>query len=256
MAVLISNVYIHMFHPSNPWIGTVINATSSSITLADYEILGIYRGSGFKYQGNKVVGGTLKGYQEYSALDFSLYFSISGLNMSAKTAANYIKNGQMISLYSTALNGNDYITGSQYTDFLRGFNGNDSISGGAGDDSIFGDLGKDTLTGDQGEDAFIFTTKPSSTNIDKITDFESGSDGLILDKKIFKSLPVLTDLTPYYAIGSKALDANDYLIFNPDNSTLYYDADATGKGKMIAFVKILGITALDPANELISFNVI
>ena len=53
MAVLISNVYIDMFHPSNPWIGTVINATSSSITLADYEILGIYRGSGFKYQGNK-----------------------------------------------------------------------------------------------------------------------------------------------------------------------------------------------------------
>ena len=50
------------------------------------------------------------------------------------------------------------------------------IAAGDGHDNLYGGLGNDILTGGAGEDAFVFNTKLSSTNVDTITDFESGVD--------------------------------------------------------------------------------
>jgi len=39
--------------------------------------------------------------------------------------------------------------------------------------------------------------------------------------------------------GDKAQDANDYLIFNTENNTLYYDADGSGsKSDAVAIVVV------------------
>lgn len=251
MALLISNVAINMFYPPSPWIGDVVDATSTNIIHTNYTVTGIYSGSRFKYKGYDVVAGTLKGYAEYSSFDSSLYYSVTGLNINAKTAANYINSGQIYELFSTGLKGNDKLYGSEFGDYLRGFDGNDSISGGDGWDAIFGDKGKDTLTGGAGVDLFLFNSKPAKSNLDTITDF-SAEDAILFDKNIFTNLPVQSDLSSNYVIGTKALDSDDYIIFNPLNNTLYYDADANGKGKMVAVAKIVGVTSLD-VNDLIAY---
>ena len=107
-----------------------------------------------------------------------------------------------------------------------------------GDDNLYGGLGNDILTGGAGEDAFVFNTKLSSTNVDTITDFESGVDWLSLNKKLFNKLAKsFTEDNLVY--GDKAQDANDYLIFNTQNYTLYYDADGSGsKSDAVAIVVV------------------
>jgi len=42
-------------------------------------------------------------------------------------------------------------------------------------------------------------------------------------------------VSPNFIVGTKSLDSNDYLVYNPSNQTLYYDADGSGRGKMVAF---------------------
>ena len=107
-----------------------------------------------------------------------------------------------------------------------------------GDDNLYGGLGNDILTGGAGEDAFVFNTKLSSTNVDTITDFESGVDWLSLNKKLFnKVAKSFTEDNLVY--GDKAQEANDYLIFNTQNYTLYYDADGGGsKSDAVAIVVV------------------
>ena len=70
---------------------------------------------------------------------------------------------------------------------------------------------------------------------------------IINDKNIFTNLPATIDfgdLSNYLVIGTKALDANDYLIFNPKTYTLSYDADGSGSGKAVAFVVLTGVTTI------------
>ncbi|MGC9503805.1 peptidoglycan DD-metalloendopeptidase family protein [Baaleninema sp.] len=82
--------------------------------------------------------------------------------------------------------GNDIIIGNSGNDTLFGGKDADSLEGGAGDDRILGDLGDDTLsggagldtlTGGGGIDAFQLAQGEGS---DIITDFESGSDKVLL----------------------------------------------------------------------------
>jgi Ca2+-binding RTX toxin-like protein len=101
---------------------------------------------------------------------------------------------------------------------LTGNKQNNIIVAGDGHDNLYGGLGNDILTGGAGEDAFVFNTKLSSTNVDTITDFESGVDWLSLNKKLFNKLAKsFTEDNLVY--GDKAQDANDYLIFNSENNT-------------------------------------
>ena len=58
------------------------------------------------------------------------------------------------------------------------------MNGGAGNDTLAGHAGNDTLTGGTGKDAFVFDTTPSSSNMDKIVDFNVYDDGIILSKAI------------------------------------------------------------------------
>ena len=51
-------------------------------------------------------------------------------------------------------------------------------SGGAGRDRIEGGRGNDILTGGEGPDTFVFTRRDGS---DRITDFELGSDKILIE---------------------------------------------------------------------------
>ncbi len=148
--------------------------------------------------------------------------------------------------------GNDQIFGNDGHDELYGGAGNDSLHGGASYDRLWGGFGNDSLWGDVGDDLFIFDTAPSNANVDTIKDFTIGSDKIVLDVSIFTKLTANPSSEPAgnltsinannFVVGSKAIDSNDYLIFNNTNHTLYYDADGSGKGTAIAvaIVEIIG----------------
>ena len=179
-------------------------------------------------------------------------FSISGLKNDIISGSNdmdflYGFNGND-TIYG--FNGNDTIYGRDGIDILEGGLGNDKIYGQNGSDDIYGGLGKDILSGGLDIDTFYFDTTLGKSNVDTITDFIVGysntggivdGDFLYLDKSIFTRLTEGWLSNQELVFGTKALDNNDYLIFNPKKHTLSYDADANGAGKAIAFVVLTGV---------------
>jgi Ca2+-binding RTX toxin-like protein len=131
------------------------------------------------------------------------------------------------------------LTGNSLDNRIYGNSGANAINGGAGNDFLHGDLGKDVLTGGAGKDTFVFNTKPSSGNVDKVVDFRVKDDTVWLDNAIFKKLGSGSEAAPkklsgnFFNIGTKADDRNDYLIYNNKNGFLYYDADGSGSGKAV-----------------------
>ncbi len=74
--------------------------------------------------------------------------------------------------------GQDTLLGHRGNDILAGHRGNDRLDGGEGNDTLRGGPGDDTLTGGVGADRFIF--RANQEGHDRITDFEDGSDLIVL----------------------------------------------------------------------------
>ena len=140
---------------------------------------------------------------------------------------------------------------------MLGNAGNNTLIGTAGADTIDGGLGADVLTGGTGADWFKFSTALGSTNIDRVTDFVSGTDKLVLDDAIFKRFTAGTDVVvdnlDVNRIGVKANEADDdhYVIFNKTSKALSYDADGSGSGKMLQFATLTGVNDLSATDFVI-----
>ncbi|MFD0463285.1 M10 family metallopeptidase C-terminal domain-containing protein [Microvirga aerilata] len=78
----------------------------------------------------------------------------------------------------------------------NGSRAKESIRGGSGNDKLNGGLGNDTLFGGGGKDAFVFSTKPSRSNRDNVTDFKVTDDSIWLDNAVFKKLGMGSDAAP------------------------------------------------------------
>jgi Ca2+-binding RTX toxin-like protein len=131
--------------------------------------------------------------------------------------------------------GGDVLQGGAGDDRLKGNAGNDKVFGNGGDDYLYGGIGKDVLTGGAGQDSFVFNTKAAKSNIDRVTDFNVVDDSIYLENAIFKGLgnkgsinkPVQIKKAEF-ALGSKAADGSDHVIYNKKTGALFYDADGTG----------------------------
>lgn len=139
----------------------------------------------------------------------------------------------------------EYIVAGNYSDNLTGSKDANSIVGGAGNDTIDGGLKNDTLVGGDGADVFVFSTKPSSNNIDAI-DFEPGVDKLQLSGRIFAKLKSGAD---FLGLGSVSDSPTHYLIYDSTSGKLSYDADGSAvkiKPVDIAFIGTnLNLTSSD-----------
>lgn len=142
----------------------------------------------------------------------------------------------LTALGSAALN----LTGNAFANTLTGNGAVNVLDGGAGADKLAGGLGKDVLTGGAGRDIFVFNTKIDKTSkakaqIDRIVDFNVRDDSVHMDNAIFTKLgkkgsaaKPATLNKAFFTIGTKAADANDYLIYNKKTGALFYDVDGNG----------------------------
>ena len=123
-------------------------------------------------------------------------------------------------------------TGNSLSNQLTGNAQNNTLNGGAG---------ADIMLGGSGADKFVFDSALSATtNLDTIKDFVKGTDKIVLDDDIFEKFLNQTSISAGNLItGTKAVQADDYLIYNTSDDTLYYDADGSGSEfGLVAFAKI------------------
>ncbi len=126
-----------------------------------------------------------------------------------------------------------------------------SIFANAGINVIDGKGGNDVLKGFGGADTFAFTTALGAGNVDIIIDFAAGTDKISLGGAAgqpFLALATGTLRAGTLVIGSAALDADDYLLYNSGTGALLYDADGNGAGAAVQFATLstgLGLTVAD-----------
>lgn len=126
--------------------------------------------------------------------------------------------------------GNDRLFGNVGNDVLNGGNDDDQLSGNSGKDKLNGGLGNDVLIGGAGKDSFIFNTEPLA-NIDTLLDFVVADDTILLENSIFTAFNKTDVLAAdQLVLGAAALDGNDFILYDADNGTLFYDADGNGAG--------------------------
>jgi len=179
-----------------------------------------------------------------SSVTFTLSDYVENLTLTGKAAINGTGSAQ-----------DNIITGNSAANTLNGGLGNDTLDGGAGNDTLIGGdgadvltggLGNDSLTGGDGADYFKFNTALGKTNIDSITGFAHDTDRIQLDDAIFKKFVGTNgqiDSASFVTGGNgvKALDANDFLIFNTATGALSYDPDGSGKGAAMQFATLVGV---------------
>lgn len=138
--------------------------------------------------------------------------------------------------------------GTSIGDKLTGSSGNDRIEGRGGNDMIWGKSGNDVLVGSSGRDSFTFDTKLQASNIDVILNFSVKDDTIRLNDNVFTKLHSGRLSPESFVVGSKALDAQDRVIYNNKTGGLFYDPDGSGQLRAIQFAKVdagLKLTAAD-----------
>lgn len=142
-------------------------------------------------------------------------------------------------------NANTFI-GTPNNDRFIGNAGNDTLTGGAGADTfVFGQVHSQTITGAATSVQRYKTVASALTGMDTVTDFVSGKDKIELHDDFYTALSSLGAIgATNLVIGDSALDENDYLIFDPTNSVLAYDADGNGAEVAMPIVKLTSVSTL------------
>ena len=143
--------------------------------------------------------------------------------------------------------GNDKLSGLGGDDTINGGAGRDKLNGGDGNDLLIGGKGRDILTGKAGSDIFVFNVSLKQPP-DKVKDFTPADDTFHLAHQVFSVFAPGAVAASSFHVGSKAADADDYLVYNPVNGRLSYDSDGAGGHKAIDIALLhanLSLTAAD-----------
>jgi beta-glucanase (GH16 family) len=141
-------------------------------------------------------------------------------------------------------------TGTDGADRFIGTSANDLIVTKGGDDKIWGGGGSDVIFTGSGRDAITFDTKIGVSK-DVIVDFDPASDLFRLNDKIFSKLSEGNLVSSQFRAGTKALDANDYVVYDQGTGKLFYDADGSGSGAAIHFATLENKAKLTAADFLV-----
>ena len=105
---------------------------------------------------------------------------------------------------------------------------------------VFAGGGNDKLTAGKSKDQFVFNSVPNAvTNLDRIKEFESGKDKLLLDISFFASLTGPGDLKgSEFRKAKNAKDNDDYILYHKKSGALYYDFNADSAGGKVQIAKL------------------
>lgn len=182
--------------------------------------------------------------------DDTIIGGIGGLDINGYAGDDYIECNAVESTRPNILRGgrgDDVIVGGHSVEVLHGGTGNDvlmprelsspgltaGVYGDTGDDFLYSVAqpklgGNISLHGGEGSDTFFYNHLKYN-DASKIVDFNPDQDMIALDHAVFTSLP--DQLTSdNFAYGTAAVDADDFLVFDPARNSLYYDPDANGSG--------------------------
>ncbi|MCJ1960467.1 beta strand repeat-containing protein [Novosphingobium mangrovi (ex Hu et al. 2023)] len=192
--------------------------------------------------------------------------SITGLfahveNLELAGTGNLDATGNALDNKITGNGGANVLAGGDGRDKLYGEGGNDTLiggdevdilDGGAGDDVLIGNAGRNILTGGAGADMFVLANMPAdATTYDKIKDFDAlDGDVIALEGTVFTALGLAVEAGEI-VMGTEAIEADDFLIFDAGSGKLYYDADGSGAGEAQQIALLDGVTTLSEADILI-----
>lgn len=148
--------------------------------------------------------------------------------------------------------GNDLLDGGQGKDRLNGGLGNDTLLGqdgadyligDAGNDRLSGGAGRDLLSGGAGADTFVFDTRANLLNLDRISDFRSVDDTLMMARSIYGGAAG-TISAASFTLGAAATTSAHRFVYNSKNGLLSYDPDGSGAATAQPIVQLTPGTAL------------
>jgi Ca2+-binding RTX toxin-like protein len=170
-------------------------------------------------------------------------------------ATDFMIEASPLSLYGGA--GNDSLNGGDANDYLNGGAGNDSLNGEDANDYLDGGAGDDTLIGGLGSDSFVYSPwvafNPVSFGVDVISDFETGSDKIVLYTNTFTSISSAVgtgfSVASEFAIVTSDSDAASSIadiVYNSLNGNLFYNPNGTdsGFGTGALFATLVGAPTL------------
>jgi Ca2+-binding RTX toxin-like protein len=228
---------------SNPSAGTVIGTASATGTIVNddgsttptgpaFTSISAVNGGKATLTGTSTAGDKIAIYDGATWLDFATTGSDGTWSFSAKAASNV---AHTYGIYAMDASGKITNTAARG---LLGSDGADTLSGGMANDVIAGGPGNDVLTGGAGADTFAFTAPPASGNLDRVTDFTSGTDKLAFARSSFGALPV-GELSPAaFVQAAAALTSDQHVIFNQATGGVSYDADGSGSGAAVAVAQL------------------
>ncbi len=146
---------------------------------------------------------------------------------------------------TSAING----TGNELANGITGNTAANQLDGGTGNDTLDGGLGNNVLTGGVGNDSFRFTT---NGHVDTITDYNVVNDTVKLENAVFTALTTTGTLAASkFRIGTNALDADDFIIYNDTIGALLYDVDGSGLGAAVQIASLTGGLAMTNADIVV-----
>lgn len=194
---------------------------------------------------NTLIGGAGNDVYRISAIGDSAIEAAGGGNDRVETTlASHVLRNQVEALTFIG-NGNFTGIGNTLANQISGGAGADFLSGLDGDDILLGRQGADFLIGGAGADVFQFDG--SDNSVDRIFDFQSGTDKIALLSSAFAHT-----LTISYVAGSTATSTNSTFIYNQTTGRLSFDADGTGSGAAIG-VADLGANLTLAAGDFIFY---
>jgi Ca2+-binding RTX toxin-like protein len=234
---------------SNPSAGTVLGTASATGTIVNDDssttptgpsptptgpaFTSISAGNGkATLTGTSTAGDKIAIYDGATWLDFATTGSNGTWSFSTKAASNVAHN---YGIYAMDASGKITNTAARG---LLGSDGADTLSGGTANDVIAGGPGNDVVTGGAGADTFAFTAPPASGNLDRITDFASGTDKLAFARSSFGALPIGELSAAAFVQAAAALTSDQHVIFNQATGVVSYDADGSGSGGAVGVAQL------------------
>ena len=198
-------------------------------------------------------------YMVDNARDRAIESSAAGGTDSVRSSVSFTLRANLDNLTLTGggtINGNgngldNWLTGNGAANRLLGGAGEDMVRGGNGNDRLYGGEGDDRLSGGSGADRFYFDTAlNASTNVDRILDFSTAPDTIMLDRAIFDDIALNGTLrASAFRNGNVAADSSDRILYDGATGRIFYDADGNGAGAdAILFATVTAGTALTNAD--------